>query len=179
MLADQFVGGIASVEVVRRGKRKLKSKNVQIRPANSKLQNVEETVEDMLTRLDEFENLVNMVRTDGEFCVDISIPQVLYCKKKLELLCDRIDRLEQFVNHVKADVDSVEIKVEEAEAEVGQNVGKFKNIFKPLFFKKPLAESSSKKCGRTPTYEAPSLFATSNFFPQSEDVLENEITETK
>lgn len=74
------------------------------------------------------------MKTDGEFCIDVSIPQVLHCKEKLELLCDKIDRLEQFVNHVKTDMDIVEAKVEEAETEVGQNVGKFKNIFKPLFF---------------------------------------------
>ncbi|KAL0279898.1 UNVERIFIED_CONTAM: hypothetical protein PYX00_001361 [Menopon gallinae] len=131
------------------------------------LQNVQDTIDDMLTRLDEFENLVNMVRTDGQLCVDLSIPQILKCKQTLDCLCGRIDNLEQFVNRVKSDMEIVESQVEEAEQDVGQNVRSFKNIFKPLFFQS--AETPPRRSGRTPTYEPPTLFSTSSYFTPEED----------
>ncbi|KDR23558.1 biogenesis of lysosome-related organelles complex 1 subunit 4 [Zootermopsis nevadensis] len=128
---------------------------------------VEEIVDDMLTRLEEFESLMEMVQTNGLHSLDGSVPNILSYKDRLTALCGRVDRLETFLNHVKQDLDVVESHMETAEADVGNSDGKLKNILKPLFFKKSDPVVSS------PVYEVPEIFKTSNFFPPDEDTSDS------
>ncbi|XP_023713009.1 biogenesis of lysosome-related organelles complex 1 subunit 4 isoform X2 [Cryptotermes secundus] len=128
---------------------------------------VEETIDDMLTRLEEFESLMEMVQTNGLHSLDGSVPNILLYKDRLRALCNRVDRLETFLNRVKHDLDVVESHMDAAEADVGNTNGKFKNILKPLFFKKP------DKAVRSPVYEAPEIFRTSDFFLPDESTSDS------
>jgi hypothetical protein len=74
------------------------------------------------------------VQTNGLHSLDGSVPNMLLYKDRLRTLCDRVDRLETFLNRVKQDIDVVESHMDAAEADVGNTDGKFRNILKPLFF---------------------------------------------
>ncbi|KAJ9584048.1 hypothetical protein L9F63_021605, partial [Diploptera punctata] len=123
---------------------------------------VEETVDDMLTRLEEFESLMEMVRCNGLYSLDGSIPDLLLYKDKLQMLCNQVDSLEAFVNRVKQDIDLVESQMDAAEVDVGNTDGKLKNILRPLFSK--ISDAPTPRPARSPVYETPQLFKTSNFF---------------
>ncbi|KAK6627376.1 hypothetical protein RUM44_009853 [Polyplax serrata] len=140
----------------------------------SELHDVQDTIDDMLTRLDEFENLVNMVKADNELSSDLSIPMVIQSKQKLDLLCRQVDSLEIFINRVKSDMEIIETQVQEAEEEMGQPNGRIKSMIKPL-----LRMSNSvpvQRQSHTSSYQAPTLFKTSSFFPpqNNEDTVQNE-----
>ena len=65
---------------------------------------VEETIDDMLTRLEEFQSLMHMVQTGRLHSLNGTVSNILLYKDKLESLCDRVDRLEVFLNRVKHDL---------------------------------------------------------------------------
>ncbi|XP_066996589.1 biogenesis of lysosome-related organelles complex 1 subunit 4 isoform X2 [Anabrus simplex] len=95
---------------------------------------VVETIEDMLTRLEEFESLVDMVQSNGSECLGNIVPEILAQKDGLQSLCQRIDSLETFVSRVHHDLDIVETQMDVAESDVGSSEGTLRNILKPLFF---------------------------------------------
>ncbi|XP_047114203.1 biogenesis of lysosome-related organelles complex 1 subunit 4 isoform X2 [Schistocerca piceifrons] len=101
---------------------------------NKEISPVMETIEDMLTRLEEFESLMDMVRTDVTQSAVATVPDIVACKSELRTLCDRIDCLEALVTRVRRDLDTVESQLDTAEATVGGE-GVIRNMLKPLFFK--------------------------------------------
>jgi hypothetical protein len=74
------------------------------------------------------------VQTGGLHSLNGTVPNILLYKDRLKSLCDRVDRLEVFLNRVKQDLDVVESHVDAAEVDLGSTDGKLKNILKPLFF---------------------------------------------
>jgi hypothetical protein len=74
------------------------------------------------------------VQTNGLHSLDGSVPNILLYKERLTALCDRVDRLETFLNRVKQDLDVVESQMDAAESDVGNTDGKLKSMLKPLFF---------------------------------------------
>jgi len=74
------------------------------------------------------------VQTGGLHSLNGTVPNILLYKDRFKSLCDRVDRLEVFLNRVKHDIDVVESHVDAAEADFGNTDGKLKNILKPLFF---------------------------------------------
>ncbi|XP_046996417.1 biogenesis of lysosome-related organelles complex 1 subunit 4 isoform X3 [Schistocerca americana] len=104
---------------------------------NKEISPVMETIEDMLTRLEEFESLMDMVRTDVTQSAVATVPDIVACKSELRTLCDRIDCLEALVTRVRRDLDTVESQLDTAEATVGGE-GVIRNMLKPLFFLKSL-----------------------------------------
>ncbi|XP_069692569.1 biogenesis of lysosome-related organelles complex 1 subunit 4 isoform X2 [Periplaneta americana] len=121
----------------------------------------------MLTRLEEFETLTEMVRNNELQNTEEYIPDMLAYKEDLQLLCSRVDRLQAFLARVKQDLEKVEYNIDLAEANAGTSDGKLKNILKPLFFKKP--DSAAARHVKSPVYEAPEIFKTSNYFPSDDD----------
>ncbi|XP_046391160.1 biogenesis of lysosome-related organelles complex 1 subunit 4 [Ischnura elegans] len=134
---------------------------------------LEETIEDMLTRLEEFETLVDMVQEDEGKCLGSNIPEIFTANKELEKVFEKIDRLEAFVGRVKHDLDIVESHLDEAEAEAGTD-GTLKNILKPLLFMKTEMSSAAKKV-KSPVYEAHDIFKTDQFFHPDDSSQNKEI----
>ncbi|CAG2056259.1 unnamed protein product [Timema podura] len=95
----------------------------------------EETIEDILTRLEEFESLVDMVKNDPSYDLSQPVIDIAACKEELNALCERIDSLETFVGKVSRDMDVVESHLDAAKAEIGGSDETFKNMLKPLFFR--------------------------------------------
>nr|CAD7461830.1 unnamed protein product [Timema tahoe] len=122
----------------------------------------EETIEDILTRLEEFESLVDMVKNDPSYDLSQPVIDIAACKEELNALCERIDSLETFVGKVSRDMDVVESHLDAAKAEIGGSDETFKNMLKPLFFKKP--DPAPPVPTKSPSYEPPKLFRTADYF---------------
>ncbi|EEB19200.1 conserved hypothetical protein [Pediculus humanus corporis] len=112
------------------------------------------------------------VKTDSEHSSSAAFPIVQF-KQKLNFFFNQVDSVEKFVNHVKSELEIIAVQVEEAEEELGQSNGKFKNMLKPLFSKMSTSDASVRRPNKS--YEAPILFQTSTFFPpQSKSLVEDE-----
>ncbi|CAL1271968.1 unnamed protein product [Larinioides sclopetarius] len=124
---------------------------------------LEDEVEDILTRLDEFTSLVDMVRSDNTVCLNQKLPGIHEKFAEMEKVFVQIDRLEEMIKVIKQNLDVMEEKVNEAEEHLdSSSVKKLFNSFqKPLFSKKGADQKKHLK------YEAPEIFKTDDFFPNS------------
>uniref|UniRef100_A0A182NM33 Uncharacterized protein n=1 Tax=Anopheles dirus TaxID=7168 RepID=A0A182NM33_9DIPT len=75
-------------------------------------------IDRMMLRLEEFENLLELVRAESGVALTQNVTQILALKPGLDSLCDRIDKLEQFVAMVGRNLDAVERQVQTAEEEL-------------------------------------------------------------
>ncbi|CAB3381178.1 Hypothetical predicted protein [Cloeon dipterum] len=132
------------------------------------LKNVGETVEDMLTRLEEFGSLLEGVHNGGTSSLLHLGPELKMSCHTLDGLFQKIDNLEKMVATVKKDVSTMEAHLESAEAKCGIPSSDLRSFFKPLFLKNQL--SSSETCSQP--FEQPNIFKTSEFFPKVEDQVE-------
>ncbi|XP_024938575.1 biogenesis of lysosome-related organelles complex 1 subunit 4 isoform X2 [Cephus cinctus] len=83
------------------------------------MKNVHDSIEDMMTRLEEFESIIGMVQTEGAECMSGHIPRLLSIRPELRNLGKRIDALNFFVARANADLTALETAVDNAEAELG------------------------------------------------------------
>ncbi|KAH9490092.1 biogenesis of lysosome- organelles complex 1 subunit 4 [Bulinus truncatus] len=121
-----------------------------------------DSVEMMLTKLDEFFSLVDMIRSDTSLCLTTTLPQIQEKCVEMEAVFEKIDRLEGFVNMVKDCVNATEEKITKAENELGTIGGLVKKltslVSKP---KKSPLQSVSK--GKKPEYVPIEIFSTSDY----------------
>ena len=128
---------------------------------------LEDEIEDILTRLDEFTSLVDMVRGDNALCLNTTLPEIFKKCEEMEKMFDKVDKLEQMVQTIKQNLDVMEEKVTEAEEHLDSSSVKklFNTLQKPLFSKRT---SESKKQLK---YEPPEIFKTEDFFVSQEKSL--------
>ncbi|XP_037285444.2 biogenesis of lysosome-related organelles complex 1 subunit 4-like [Rhipicephalus microplus] len=121
---------------------------------------LDEGIDELLARLDEFTGLINTVRSDDTLCLTHTLPDICEKSKGLEQVYNRIDALEQFVGVVRESVDAMEEKVTEAEnAFGGSTVMKFlSSLPSPLFAKKPAPQYKKQL-----RYEEPEIFRCSDY----------------
>ncbi|KAF4519381.1 hypothetical protein B566_EDAN008689 [Ephemera danica] len=134
---------------------------------HEEITNLEETIEDMLTRLEEFESLMEGVHSEGTSNIVQAVPEIQCSCQALEGLFNRVDHIEALVCRVRKDLACMETRLDTAETETGSSslgpdLG-LRGLLKPLFSKKiEVAPVSSVK---SPTYEPPDIFRTEQFFP--------------
>lgn len=101
------------------------------------LQPMNQNIDEMLTRLDEFEAMVALVQQERCNAIGItgSLSETIDYREELDNLCRRIDGVEKLVGHIKENINVLEAKVEAAEIHYGvvDNATKLKNFFTPLF----------------------------------------------
>lgn len=141
----------------------------------------------MLARLEEFETMVSFLHQQNAASCGLtnSLTDVIQNKDELQQLFDRIDALERMVEHVKATVNRLENKVEEAEKNLGIMPSfQIKSLLKPLlvrfillFIDLFLLFFFLQKLSTEPPSSEPSTleeFRASDYFTRSGD--ENETT---
>ncbi|XP_066531260.1 biogenesis of lysosome-related organelles complex 1 subunit 4 [Hoplias malabaricus] len=123
---------------------------------------LEKSLEEMLTRVDEFVGMLDMIRNDTSQIVNVSLPQIHQKSEDMRELYRKIDKLEAFVKMVAANVSAMEEQVTLAEGEVKTLPGAFKKIFRsvPGFLNKP----ASPKRRAQPHQEIPAVFRTDDYF---------------
>ncbi|KAI7799137.1 biogenesis of lysosome-related organelles complex 1 subunit 4 [Triplophysa rosa] len=128
---------------------------------------LEKSLEEMLTRVDEFVGMLDMIRNDTSQIVNENLPQIQRKSEEMREIYRKIDKLEVFVKMVGANVSVMEEQVTQVEGEVGTLPGAFKNIFRtmsvPGFLNKPARRQSQRH------QDVPSVFRTDEYFkPQPE-----------
>ncbi|KFU90124.1 Protein cappuccino, partial [Chaetura pelagica] len=128
------------------------------------IESLDKTLEDLLTRVDEFVGMLDMIRSDSSQVVNESLPQI--CSKATEMrqIYRKIDKLEAFVKMVGNSVAELEERVIKAETDFGAFPSTFKKILHTISMPSFLNKPSSSRQQQTP-YEAPVLFKTEDYFP--------------
>ncbi|XP_075995444.1 biogenesis of lysosome-related organelles complex 1 subunit 4 [Genypterus blacodes] len=126
---------------------------------------LEKSLEEMLTRVDEFVGMLDMVRNDTTQIVNENLPQIQQKSNEMRQIYRKIDKLEAFVKMVGANVGAMEEQVTQAEGELGPIPSAFKKIFRtvsvPSFLNKP---ASPRRSTPHPRHEIPGVFRTDDYF---------------
>ncbi|XP_018553531.1 biogenesis of lysosome-related organelles complex 1 subunit 4 [Lates calcarifer] len=126
---------------------------------------LEKSLEEMLTRVDEFVGMLDMIRNDTSQIVSENLPQIQQKSDEMRQIYKRIDKLEAFVKMVGANVSAMEEQVTQAEGELGTLPGAFKKILRtmsvPGFLNKP---ASPRRPAPHQRQEIPSVFLTDDYF---------------
>nr|XP_039251827.1 biogenesis of lysosome-related organelles complex 1 subunit 4-like isoform X1 [Styela clava]XP_039251828.1 biogenesis of lysosome-related organelles complex 1 subunit 4-like isoform X1 [Styela clava] len=80
---------------------------------------VEASIESVLSSLDKFYGMLDMIRTDSTKMTDEVLQNFRAEREKMRLIYKKIDDLEKFIEVIKSDCDSVEKSLKESEAEFG------------------------------------------------------------
>lgn len=126
---------------------------------------IEDTIEDMLVRLDEFSHLADTIRNDSSQSLMEVMPMLHSRSQELPTIFRKINQLEAFVNAVKKNVDHVEESVITAEKELGSHT--IQKVLGSIPGLRQMKASSSKKEKQLPDWQAPAIFKTSDFFGDS------------
>nr|XP_056700861.1 breast carcinoma-amplified sequence 4 [Euleptes europaea] len=123
---------------------------------------VEESIEEMLTRLDEFCGMTDMIRSDTSQLLDEAIPLIKAKMIDMNNIYMKVDKLEAFVKMVGQHVSFLEkqvLQAEKSQSVIPYTVRKlFGSAAIPLF---------NKKCTSSPqhSYSLPELYRTEDYFP--------------
>ncbi|KAF3833921.1 hypothetical protein F7725_025125 [Dissostichus mawsoni] len=131
--------------------------------AGEEIMCLDKSLEEMLTRVDEFVGMLDMIRNDTSQIVNENLPQIQQKSDEMRQIYSRIDKLEAFVKMVGANVNEMEDQVTLAEGELGTLPGAFKKIFRsvPGFLNKP---TSPRRTAPHQRQEIPSVFRTDDYF---------------
>ncbi|XP_051927253.1 biogenesis of lysosome-related organelles complex 1 subunit 4 isoform X1 [Hippocampus zosterae] len=131
---------------------------------------LEKSLEEMLTRVDEFVGMLDMIRSDTSQIVSENIPQIQQKSEEIRQLYRRIDQLEGFVKMVGANVGAMEEQLTQAEGELSTLPGAFKKIFRtisvPSFLNKP--NSPRRTAPHQQHQEIPRVFCTDDYIITSQ-----------
>lgn len=127
---------------------------------------LEKSLEEMLTRVDEFVGMLDMIRNDTSQVVNENLPKIQQKSDEMRQIYRRIDQLEAFVKMVGANVCAMEEQVTQAEAELGTLPSAFKKILRtmaaPGFLNK---QGSPRRPAPLQRQQVPSVFRTDDYFP--------------
>lgn len=89
--------------------------------ARPEIEALDASLEDLLTRVDEFVGMLDMLRGDSSHVVGEGVPLIYAKATEMRRVYSKIDRLEAFVGMVSASVARLEEQVARAEAELGRS----------------------------------------------------------
>ncbi|XP_062425873.1 biogenesis of lysosome-related organelles complex 1 subunit 4 [Rhea pennata] len=130
----------------------------------AQIESLEKSLEDLLTRVDEFVGMLDMIRSDSSQVVNESIPQIYTKAAEMRHIYRKIDKLEAFVKMIGNYVAGMEERVIKAETDLGTFPNTFKKILHTISVSSFLNKSSSSRQQQT-LYEPPILFKTEDYFP--------------
>ncbi|XP_013817431.2 biogenesis of lysosome-related organelles complex 1 subunit 4 [Apteryx mantelli] len=130
----------------------------------AQIESLEKSLEDLLTRVDEFVGMLDMIRSDSSQVVNESIPQIYTKATEMRHIYRKIDKLEAFVKMIGNCVAGMEERVIKAETDLGTFPSTFKKILHTISVPSFLNKSSSSRQQQT-LYEPPTLFRTEDYFP--------------
>ncbi|XP_051873060.1 biogenesis of lysosome-related organelles complex 1 subunit 4-like [Pristis pectinata] len=132
--------------------------------AGQETQQLETCLEEMLTRVDEFCGMLDMIRNDSSQIMNESIPEIHAKADEMKQMYKKIDKLEAFVKMIGKNLSTLDDQVTQAEAELGTFPSAFRKILHSFsssaFFNKP---SFPKK--QQQKFEVAPLFRAEDYFP--------------
>uniref|UniRef100_A0A8C3GTC8 Biosis of lysosomal organelles complex 1 subunit 4 n=2 Tax=Corvus moneduloides TaxID=1196302 RepID=A0A8C3GTC8_CORMO len=131
---------------------------------SEQIESLDKSLEDLLTRVDEFVGMLDMIRSDSSQVVNESIPQIYTKATEMRQIYRKIDKLEAFVKMIGNSVAGLEERVIKAEADLGAFPSTFRKILHTISMPSFLNKSSSSRQQQS-LYEPPVLFKTEDYFP--------------
>ncbi|XP_037356255.1 breast carcinoma-amplified sequence 4 [Talpa occidentalis] len=123
---------------------------------------VEENIEEMLLRLEEFCSLTDMIRSDTSQILEENIPLLKAKLTEMRGIYAQVDRLEAFVEMVRHHVSFLEAHVLQAE----RDHGAFSQALRRWLGSSALPSLRNKpSTPARPTFELPTLYRTEDYFP--------------
>ncbi|XP_065160525.1 biogenesis of lysosome-related organelles complex 1 subunit 4 isoform X2 [Atheta coriaria] len=114
---------------------------------NTKFQPINQSVDDILTRLEEFETMVLLIQQERCNAIGLtgSLTDCVDIQPQVQQLCHRIDSLEALTEYLKTYVNSLENKIDVMEEKLGfgDNANVFKSFLKSSLFKKTEVKPAS------------------------------------
>ncbi|XP_055122258.1 breast carcinoma-amplified sequence 4 isoform X2 [Symphalangus syndactylus] len=130
--------------------------------AGAEAKEVEETIEGMLLRLEEFCSLADLIRSDTSQILEENIPVLKAKLTEMRGIYAKVDRLEAFVKMVGHHVAFLEADVLQAE----RDHGAFPQALRRWLGSAGLPSFRNKLPAPVPvTYELPTLYRTEDYFP--------------
>ncbi|KAM8801080.1 biogenesis of lysosome-related organelles complex 1 subunit 4 [Rhynchonycteris naso] len=132
--------------------------------ARPEVEALDASLEELLTRVDEFVGMLDMLRGDSSHVVSEGVPRIHAKATEMRRVYGKIDRLEAFVRMIGASVARMEEQVARAEAELGS----FPSAFRKLLHTIPVTSIFNRASSSRPPqagYEPPALFRTEDHFP--------------
>ena len=128
----------------------------------------EDAIEDLLTHLEEFCGLIEMIRNDNNICLEEVLKNISQKSIEMNEIYAKIDKLEQFVQIVRQCVDDMDKELTKAEQIFGDNnnnrVKKFFSSFISNTSKPNVKPIDAK-------YEPKDIFRTSDYIKSSDLTL--------
>ncbi|GCB71185.1 biogenesis of lysosome-related organelles complex 1 subunit 4-like isoform X1 [Scyliorhinus torazame] len=131
--------------------------------AGGEIQQLEQSLEAMLTRVDEFCGMLDMIRNDSSQIMNENIPEIHAKADEMKQLYKKIDKLEAFVKMIGQNVGVLDDQVTQAEAELGNFPSAFRKILHSIGTPSFLNKSSFPK-RQQQKFEPPALFRTEDYF---------------
>ncbi|XP_077209099.1 biogenesis of lysosome-related organelles complex 1 subunit 4 [Paroedura picta] len=128
------------------------------------IRTLDKSLEDLLTRVDEFVGMLDMIRNDSSQIVNESVPHIHSKAMEMRQLYRKIDKLEAFVKMVGNNVAGMEEHITKAEADLGTFPNTLKKLLHTINVPSFLNKSSSLRPKQS-LYEPPELFKTEDYFP--------------
>nr|XP_051686021.1 biogenesis of lysosome-related organelles complex 1 subunit 4 [Oryctolagus cuniculus] len=132
--------------------------------ARPEVEALDASLEDLLTRVDEFVAMLDMIRGDSAHVVREGVPRIHAKAAEMRRVYGKIDRLEAFVRMVGSRVARTEQEVARAEAELGALPRALRQLLRsvggPGFLARPPPPAPR---------EPPGLFRTEDHFPRRRD----------
>ncbi|XP_047574767.1 biogenesis of lysosome-related organelles complex 1 subunit 4 [Lutra lutra] len=125
---------------------------------------LDSSLEDLLTRVDEFVGMLDMLRGDSSHVVSEGVPRIYAKAAEMRRVYSRIDRLEAFVGMIGARVARMEEQVARAEAELGAFPSAFRKLLHTISVPSLFSKAPSGRPQQS-GYEPPVLFRTEDHFP--------------
>ncbi|XP_078283064.1 biogenesis of lysosome-related organelles complex 1 subunit 4-like [Rhinoraja longicauda] len=135
--------------------------------AGQEIQDLETCLEEMLTRVDEFCGLLEMIRNDSSQIMNENIPEIHAKADEMKHMYKKIDKLEAFVKMVGQNLSTLDDQVTRAEAEFGTFPSAFRKMlqsFSPsaFFNKSSSPKKQQQKFEIAPLFRAEDYFTTEN-----------------
>nr|XP_033790366.1 biogenesis of lysosome-related organelles complex 1 subunit 4-like [Geotrypetes seraphini] len=131
---------------------------------SEEIETLEKSLEDLLTRVDEFVGMLDMIRNDSSQVVNESVPHIYAKAAEMRTIYRKIDKLETFVKTVGHTVSVLEEQVVQAETDLGAFPSPLRKILHRISVPPFLSKFSSTRQQET-QYVPPVIFKTKDYFP--------------
>ncbi|XP_012879350.1 PREDICTED: biogenesis of lysosome-related organelles complex 1 subunit 4, partial [Dipodomys ordii] len=136
--------------------------------ARPEVEALDASLEDLLSRVDEFAGMLDMIRGDSSHVVSEGVPRIHARAAEMRRVYGRIDKLEAFVRMVGRSVARMEEHVAKAEADLGAFPKAFTKLLHAMHVP-ALFNRASPARPQHAAYEPPALFRTEDHFPGCND----------
>uniref|UniRef100_A0A8C0Y4Y6 Biogenesis of lysosome-related organelles complex 1 subunit 4 n=1 Tax=Castor canadensis TaxID=51338 RepID=A0A8C0Y4Y6_CASCN len=134
--------------------------------ARPEVEALDASLEDLLTRVDEFVGMLDMIRGDSTHVVSEGVPRIHAKAAEMRRVYSKIDKLEAFVRMIGGSVARMEEQVARAEAELGT----FPRAFRKLLHTLAAPSLFTRAAPARPLgFQPPVLFRTEDHFPGGGD----------